>query len=132
MRILLIEDNESIADVMRRSLLVFNSPADRVELDCAANGRTGLQLARSSTFDGYLVDLDLPDIHGLQVGLALGHLMRRQRIPNGWIAAVTAQSDAITRQRAQDLGFNAFLTKPFGISALNALLHHFGAPKAQG
>ena len=127
MRILLIEDNEAIAEIVRRSLSLFSLPSDNFTLDYAANGVTGLQMARAKAFDGYLIDLDLPDINGLQVGLALGHLMRRDRIPRGWLAAVTAQSDATTKQRVRDLGFNAFLAKPFSPAALNALLRHFKA-----
>ena len=112
---------------MRRSLALFSLPSDSFMLDYAADGITGLQMARIHRFDGYLIDLDLPDINGLQVGLALGHLMRRNRIPCGWLAAVTAQSDATTKQRVRDLGFNAFLAKPFSPAALNALLRHFKA-----
>jgi DNA-binding response OmpR family regulator len=124
-RILLIEDNEAIAEIVRRSLALFSLPTDNFILEYASDGITGLQLARTNPFDGYLIDLDLPDINGLQVGLALGHLMQRDRIPRGWLAAVTAQSDATTKQRVRDLGFNAFLAKPFSPSALNALLRHF-------
>ena len=127
MHILLIEDNDEIVEIVRRSLALFCLPSDNFTLDYAVDGITGLQMARANTFDSYLIDLDLPDINGLQVGLALGHLMRRNCIPHGWLAAVTAQSDATTKQRARDLGFNAFLAKPFSPSALNALLHHFKA-----
>jgi len=125
MRILLIEDNEAIAEIVRRSLALFSLPTDNFILEYASDGITGLQLARTNTFDGYLIDLDLPDINGLQIGLALGHLMARDRISPGWLAAVTAQSDAATKQRVHDFGFNAFLAKPFSTSALNLLLRHF-------
>jgi len=125
MRILLIEDNDAIAEIVRRSLALFSLPTDKFTLEYASDGITGLQVARTNTFDGYLIDLDLPDINGLQVGLALGHLMQRDRIPRGWLAAVTAQSDAMTKQRARDLGFNAFLAKPFSPSALSLLLRRF-------
>ena len=125
MRILLIEDHEDIADIVKRSLAAFRRPDHEFAFDWATSGMEGLRLARTKTFDCYLIDLDLPDIHGLQIGLALRHLMRRGRIGTAWIAAVTAQSDARTKQRTRELGFNAFLCKPFGPSDLDALLRRF-------
>lgn len=124
MRILLIEDNESIADTLQRSLAISVPTDQDLTLDYSSSGLDGLQRARANGYDGYLIDLDLPDIPGLQVGLALRHLMQRTRIKSGWIAAVTAQSDARTKQRARELGFNAFLCKPFNASDLSALLYH--------
>ncbi|MHB8626505.1 MAG: response regulator [Aggregatilineales bacterium] len=135
MRILLIEDNDSIAEIVRRSLATFSMPDHDYALDCATCGVEGLRLARAKAFDGYLIDLDLPDIHGLQIGLALRHLMRHGRVPPAWIAAVTAQSDATMIQRTRELGFNAFLGKPFSPFDLQTLLRHFeetavdGSPK---
>ncbi|MHB8626817.1 MAG: response regulator [Aggregatilineales bacterium] len=127
MHILLIEDNDSIAEIVRRSLATFSDPDHDYVLDCAVCGVEGLRFARAKAFDGYLIDLDLPDIHGLQVGLALRHLMRRGRVTSAWMAAVTAQSDATTIQHARELGFNAFLGKPFSPSDLQTLLRHFEA-----
>ena len=57
MRILLIEDNESIAEIVRRSLALFSLPDDEFTLDYAPDGIVGLQLARTNAFDGYLIDL---------------------------------------------------------------------------
>jgi len=124
MRILLIEDNASIAELVQRSLAISESNSQDFALDYSSCGLDGLRLAWANGYDGYLIDLDLPDIPGLQVGLALRRLMHRSRIKSGWIAAVTAHSDATSKQRARELGFNAFLCKPFNVSDLNALLQH--------
>ena len=122
MQLLLIEDNLSVSEVVHRSITALDSVTNNFTLVCAANALDGLRLARKQSFDGYLIDLDLPDISGLQVGLALHHMMQRAQLKPAWIVAVTAQSDSVTIQRARDLGFHGFLGKPFGTTDLAAML----------
>ncbi len=82
-------------------------------------------MARSKDFDLYLVDLDLPDMSGLHVGLALGRLAQRGKLRPSPIVAVTAQSDTATRNRAIHYGFSAFLGKPFTEGEIIELVRHF-------
>src|SRR5207247_367632 len=78
----------------------------------ALTGLHGLLAARQEPFDAILIDFDLPDLHGTQVGLALYHLMRRKRIKQAPLIALTAQSDKATQEEAGRVGFDAFIAKP--------------------
>jgi two-component system, NarL family, sensor histidine kinase BarA len=109
MKILLIEDNQANADIFKTSLGVRLN----AEVTHTLTGIDGVQAARDgSNFDVILIDFDLPDLHGTQVGVALYHLMRRGKLRPAPLVALTAQSDNATRDDAEQLGFDAFLSKP--------------------
>src|SRR5258708_31583730 len=76
------------------------------------SGVEGLNAARREPFDLILIDFDLPDIHGLQVGLSLATLMQKQRLKTVPLVALTAQSDVASQTIAERLGFNGFVGKP--------------------
>ena len=59
-----------------------------------------------------LIDFDLPDIHGSQVGLALATMMQKSAIKAVPLVALTAQSDKATQAKAEKLGFDGFIGKP--------------------
>jgi len=62
-RVLYIEDNEVNALLVREVL----APCDWVQLETAADGRSGLQRARQTRPDLVLLDMQLPDMDGLAV-----------------------------------------------------------------
>jgi CheY-like chemotaxis protein len=109
MKLLLIEDNQANADLYRTSLQrCLNAAIVHV-----LTGTEGIRAARhQNDFEVILIDFDLPDLHGTQVGLALLHLMRRGYLSPAALVALTAQSDKHTRDEAEQLGFAAFLCKP--------------------
>jgi two-component system, NarL family, sensor histidine kinase BarA len=109
MKILLIEDNQANADIFKTSLgLRLNA-----EVVHTLTGIDGVQVARDhKDFEVIVIDFDLPDLHGTQVGVALYHLMRRGILRPAPLVALTAQSDNATRDEAEQLGFDAFLSKP--------------------
>jgi CheY-like chemotaxis protein len=108
MKILLIEDNQSNADIFIR-MLNHHGYMDIVHTIC---GLDGLYAAKDAQYDLILIDFDLPDIHGSQVGLALVTMMRRNAIKAAPLVALTAQSDKTTQMKAEKLGFDGFLGKP--------------------
>jgi CheY-like chemotaxis protein len=120
MRILLVEDHRPNAELIQRCLAEIGHGV--VHATCALDG---LKLARLTCSDLYLIDLDLPDLSGLQLGLALGRLMQHDVIYPAPIAAVTAQFDIATQSQAQQFGFRGFLGKPFGQAELIAFVKHF-------
>ena len=61
-KVLLIEDNHTIA----AQITSFLESHDWA-VDFAANGRLGIDLALSHTFDVIILDLNLPDMDGLEV-----------------------------------------------------------------
>src|SRR5436190_20605675 len=108
MKILLVEDNQENAGIYTTILHIQG----QAEVTHKLQGLDGILTARQEIFDLILIDFDLPDIHGSQIGLALYHLMRRGQIRQTPLIALTAQSDKATRDEAECLGFDAFICKP--------------------
>src|SRR5258708_30338664 len=108
MKILLIEDNQSNADIFIR-MLNHHGYMDIVHTIC---GLDGLRAARNAQYELILIDFDLPDIHGAQVGLALATMMQQKRLNTVPLVALTAQSDKASQAKAQHVGFDAFVGKP--------------------
>jgi CheY-like chemotaxis protein len=108
MKILLIEDNQSNADIFIR-MLNHHGYMDIVHTIC---GLDGLLTAKNMQYDLILIDFDLPDIHGSQVGLALSTMMQKNAIKAVPLVALTAQSDKATQAKAEKLGFDGFIGKP--------------------
>jgi len=112
--ILVIEDNEdgaqSLADVLELQ-------GHRVHI--AADGRTGISLARELRPDVVLCDIGLPDLDGYAVARAL----RGEAALGGMrLVAVSGYAQPEDRQRARDAGFDAHLAKPPEFGALLRVL----------
>ncbi len=105
MKLLLVEDNVESAQLLVR---LFNSTG--FDVVHKTHGLEGLKAAREQEFDAILLDFNLPDIDGSQVGLLL-----RPSMKNVPIIALTAHSDKITRNKAKVFGFNAFIPKPWSV-----------------
>jgi CheY-like chemotaxis protein len=108
MKILLIEDNRENAELFIRMLNMhgYQDIAHKV------SGVEGLIAARTNLFDVILIDFDLPDIHGTQIGLTLATLIQQKRLKPVPLIALTAQSDKASQADAERLGFDAFIGKP--------------------
>ena len=108
MKLLLVEDHLPSADLLIR--LFKGAGFDVVH---KTHGLDGLKTARSEPFDAILLDFNLPDIDGSQVGLLLRSTDKT--IP---VIALTAQVDKITRNKAKSFGFSAFISKPWDVAEL--------------
>jgi CheY-like chemotaxis protein len=112
MRLLLVEDNVESAQLLVR--LFSTTGYDVVH---KTHGLEGLKVAREEKFDAILLDFNLPDIDGSQVGLLL-----RPSLKNVPIIALTSHTDKITRNKAKVFGFNAFIPKPWSVVDLMRVL----------
>ena len=65
-KILVVEDNEDLAQVVR-SYLIF----ERYEVENVFNGREGLSRVKTYDYDVIVLDLGLPDLSGIDVLKAL-------------------------------------------------------------
>ena len=108
-RILLIEDDETIAAI-ERDYLVLSGFA----VDIAATGGEGLALGRTGKYDLILLDLMLPGLDGFSVCHALRKALD---IP---ILMVTARQEDIDKIRGLGMGADDYITKPFSPSVLVA------------
>jgi CheY-like chemotaxis protein len=86
-------------------------------LDVAVSGHAGLEAVRSRRPDLVLVDLDLPDIGGLEVVRRLRADPLTASLPCVAVTALALEED---ERHARAAGCVGFLSKPFGIAELFA------------
>ena len=108
MKLLLVEDNLESAQLLVR---LFTSLGYHVVH--TTHGLDGLRIARDQHFDAVLLDFNLPDIDGSQIGLLLRSIQKTVTL-----IAITAQCDKITHYKAKLFGFDAFVEKPWSIVEL--------------
>lgn len=108
-RILIIEDEEAIAD-LEKDYLELND----FEVMTENSGDTGLATALSEDFDLIILDLMLPGIDGFEI---CKRIREDKDVP---ILMVSAKKDDIDKIRGLGLGADDYLTKPFSPSELVA------------
>ncbi len=108
MRLLLVEDEEKLAQLVRRALV-----AERFSVDVAQDGRTGLELATSYDYDLIILDLLLPQLDGSEV-------LRRVRRGNPRVPVLilTARDAVVDKVVHFEAGADDYLTKPFAMAEL--------------
>ena len=101
-RVLVVEDDEEIADVLRRSLR-----QEGHEVRTAADGEDALQQASEFVPDLVVLDLGLPRLDGVEV---CRRLRAAGDVP---ILILTARTDTGDRVEGLDAGADDYLVKPF-------------------
>lgn len=112
MNLLLVEDEERIADFLRRGLSAEGWTVTRAE-----DGETALEILRRSTFDVVLLDLMLPGISGLDVCTRMR--AARDATP---VLMLSAMGDVQNRVEGPLGGADDYLPKPFDFDELLARL----------
>ncbi len=110
-RILVVEDDRRIRDLLRRSLIF-----EGYEVDTAEDGETALRCLRESVPDAVILDLMLPGIDGLEV---CRRLRKASTVPILILTARDAVSDRVT---GLDAGADDYMVKPFALDELLARL----------
>ena len=121
-RVLVVEDEVSLAEVVRRGLI-----SDGFVVDVVHNGEDGLWAASESPYDVIVLDIMLPKLNGYKV-------LEQLRGRGVWtpVLMLTAKDGEYDQADAFDLGADDYLTKPFSfvvlIARLRALIRR-GAPE---
>jgi two-component system, OmpR family, copper resistance phosphate regulon response regulator CusR len=110
MRVLVVEDERKIAQVLASSLA-----AEHYEVVIAATGEDGFFRANAEVFDLVVLDLMLPGRSGLEILRAL-----RQRHIDTPVLILTARDGVDDRVLGLDLGADDYLVKPFALPELLA------------
>jgi putative two-component system response regulator len=110
-KILLVEDDSNLLDVMRCILEV-----DGYEIFAAANGREALELFISLKPDLILSDIMMPEMDGFTLLEAVRALQQGITVPFLFLSALTAREDVT---KARNLGADDYLDKPFTASELS-------------
>lgn len=108
MRLLLVEDEQKVANLIARGLR-----AERYELDIASDGTAGWDLASSLQHDLLILDLMLPGLNGTE-------LLKRYRGRGGAapVLVLTARDSTEEKVEHFNLGADDYLTKPFALAEL--------------
>ncbi len=122
MWVLVVEDEESLARVLKRGL-----EREGFVVDLQSNGEDGLWAATENAYDVVVLDIMLPRLNGYKV-------LERLRERRVWtpVLMLTAKDGDDDQTDAFDLGADDYLTKPFGfvvlVARLRALIRR-GAPE---
>jgi two-component system OmpR family response regulator len=122
MRVLLVEDEEHLADSVRQGL-----KGEGFTVDVAGTGTDGLWAATENPYDVVILDIMLPGLSGYEV-------CRQLRTAQVWtpVLMLTAKDGEFDEVDAFDLGADDYLTKPFSLMVLAARLRALvrrGAPE---
>ena len=112
-RILIIEDEEAIADLEKDYLELSG-----FEVKICNTGDEGLQTALREEFDLIVLDLMLPGLDGFEV---CKKVREEKNIP---IIMVSAKKEDIDKIRGLGMGADDYMTKPFAIEELMARIRN--------
>ncbi|RZQ61281.1 response regulator transcription factor [Amycolatopsis suaedae] len=119
MRVLLVEDDEPVAESLRRGLSRYGYEVDWV--------RTGAAALAAQPAGLVLLDLGLPDTDGLDI---CRELRARSDVP---IIVISARADEVDRVVGLEIGADDYVSKPFGvrevIARMRAVLRRMRPPE---
>jgi two-component system OmpR family response regulator len=116
MKILVVEDDRTVGQYVKRGLEEQRYHADLVE-----DGMEGLRLASGGRYDLIVLDLRLPELNGLEVLRTL-----RDRGNTTPILVLTAQDAVDFKVQALRSGADDYVTKPFAFEELLARVEALG------
>jgi two-component system cell cycle response regulator DivK len=116
-QILVVEDNEKNMKLFRDVLLATGHRTLE-----ATTGEHAVALATAHCPDLVLMDIQLPDIGGVE---ALGRLRANERTASLPVVALTAQAMEGDRERFLAAGFDGYLAKPVNVADLIATVKRY-------
>jgi PAS domain S-box-containing protein len=120
-RCLVVEDNPVNQKMVLKMLAIGGH-----EVELCANGRDALALAQAQNFDLILMDIQMPEMDGLEATLAL-RKWERQSSRHVPILAMTAHAMPGDRERCLRAGMDGYLSKPVRIGDLLRAVEHFAS-----
>jgi two-component system, chemotaxis family, chemotaxis protein CheY len=106
-QILIVDDSPTIRRMVKASLAALSGPREFIE---AASGLEAIERLAIGPVELMVLDLNMPDMHGLEVlGFVRSHTKYR-RVP---VIILTTRGDEASRAAALEAGATAYLTKPF-------------------
>jgi CheY-like chemotaxis protein len=112
-RILVIEDNSEIRDLLRIKLRKLGH-----DVEAAEDGVKGLEKLLENPPDVALIDIGLPGMDGYEIARRVRETLDR----NIYLIALTGYGQAEDKKKALDAGFNVHLTKPADFVDLQNML----------
>ena len=110
MKILIIEDEPSLRELIQRSL-----EKERYVVEAAADFQSGLRKIEDYDYDCVLLDIMLPDGNGLNLLEQLKKMHKRENV-----SIISAKASLDDKVLGLELGADDYLPKPFHLAELNA------------
>ncbi|MBE7379944.1 MAG: response regulator [Leptolyngbya sp. SIO1E4] len=110
MRILLVEDDDSVSKILEKSLV-----SEHYAVDVASDGQAGWQLVNSFDYDLIVLDVMLPKLDGIQFCQRLRDCSYHMPV-----LLVTALDSSTQKIAGLDAGADDYITKPFELEELLA------------
>ncbi|EXY73871.1 response regulator transcription factor [Bacteroides fragilis] len=110
MKILIIEDEPSLRELIQRSL-----EKERYVVEAAADFQSGLRKIEDYDYDCVLLDIMLPDGNGLNLLEQLKKMRKRENV-----IIISAKDSLDDKVLGLELGADDYLHKPFHLAELNA------------
>lgn len=111
--ILVVDDSK----VMREMVIACLRARDGLSFTQASSGLEAIERLSLQPFDLVVLDLNMPDIGGIEV---LEFVRSQDRLRELPILVVTSRGDDSSRGRALDAGASRYMTKPFTPDAIAA------------
>ena len=112
MKVLIVEDDKNLAKVLKNELL-----GEGFDVDASSIGRKALEWAETEEYDVVLLDLNLPDMEGMDI---LKDLRATENPAE--VIILTGNATVSTAVEAMRLGAYNFLTKPFDMEELKEVM----------
>ena len=116
-KVLAVDDNEANLKLINALLL---EQVSNVVL--ADNGMKALELCKNEAFDLIFMDIQMPIMDGISTLKAIKEDSYNTKTP---IIAVTAHALSGEREKMQEQGFNAYMTKPIDETMLNHIIYEY-------
>jgi DNA-binding response OmpR family regulator len=110
MKILIVEDDNKLRNVLKRSLADSGYLVDAVD-----NGAAGLEYALTNIYDLIILDIGLPEINGIDVCRQI-----RAGSVSSFILMLTGRNELSDKITGLDAGADDYLCKPFEYDELEA------------
>jgi two-component system chemotaxis response regulator CheY len=124
-RVLIIDDSSATRAYVRAAL---EELAD-MQVTEAASGFDALRILPRERFDLLLVDINMPNINGLEL---ISFIRRSETHRETPLLIISTEASERDRARAMTLGANGYLAKPFTAEALAEAVRGVRKPAAQG
>lgn len=111
-RVLVVEDSQTMREWIAAAIEELDRP---LKLDLAASGFEALRLLPRQVYDLVVTDINMPDIHGLEL---ISFIRSDPRYAATPLVIISTESSEEDRRRGLALGANAYLVKPFSVPDL--------------
>ena len=118
---LIVDDSGAVRAYVRASL----ESDDFARVEEAATGFEALRVLATQAFDVVIVDVNMPDINGLEL---LSFMKKSPRQQGARKILISTQVEGADAERGLELGADAFLQKPFEVETLRELISELLVP----